>query len=377
MSKVLAAMRRSPVTAILGPRQCGKTTLAWMVEKASGRHATFFDLEDPAHLESLAEPMSVLRPLKGLVVIDEIQRRPDLFPILRVLADRRPTRARFLILGSASPELLRQGSESLAGRLELVEMAGFGLSEVGPEKEQRLWLRGGFPPSFLARGGEASAAWRESLIRTFLERDLSQLGFNLPALTLRRFWTMVAHSHGQIWNSSDIGRSLGVSDVTARRYLDILAGAYMVRQLPPWFENLGKRQVKSPKVYVRDTGILHGLLRLWTFQDLLRHPKCGASWEGFATEEVLRLLPTRDVYFWATHGEAELDLLVFHRGKRWGFEFKFKDAPKPTRSMQIALQDLRLDRLWVVYPGTLRYALTDRITALPLREIGGLTFGPA
>jgi predicted AAA+ superfamily ATPase len=358
------------VTVLVGPRQCGKTTLAGMV--GAGRSTvTRFDLERPADLLALEQPAEALGRTQGLVIVDEVQRRPDLFPVLRVLADRRPLPARFLLLGSASPDLLRQGSESLAGRVEIIEMGGFDLSEVGAGAAQRLWIRGGFPPSFLARTQEASITWRDNFIQTFLERDLPQLGLRLPPLTLRRFWTMVAHYHGQTWNASEIGRSLGVSDVTTRRYLDVLTGAYVIRQLPPWFENVGKRQVRAPKVYVRDSGLLHALLGIDSYRAVLGHPKAGASWEGFALEEVLRVIQPREAYFWAVHGQAELDLLVLHRGRRLGFEFKFADAPGLTRSMEIALRELRLDGLTVVYPGDREYVLGPKISVIPLAGIRG------
>lgn len=370
VTRVRTALGRSPVTVLVGPRQCGKTTLAGVV--GAGRSAvTRFDLEHPADLLALEHPAEALGRHRGLVIVDEVQRRPDLFPVLRVLADRRPLPARFLLLGSASPELLRQGSESLAGRVEIIEMGGFDLSEVGAAAAQRLWIRGGFPPSFLARTQEASGTWRENFIRTFLERDLPQLGLSLPPLTLRRFWTMVAHYHGQTWNASEIGRSLGVSDVTTRRYLDVLTGAYMIRQLPPWFENVAKRQVRTPKVYVRDSGLLHALLGIDSYRTVLGHPKVGASWEGFALEEVLRVIQPREAYFWSVHGQAELDLLVLHRGRRLGFEFKFADAPRLTRSMEIALRDLRLDALTVIYPGDRDYVLGPKISVAPLTHLGG------
>lgn len=365
--RVLGALKRSPVTLLVGPRQCGKTTLARILHQERAR-SSYFDLEKPTDLQALQEPLSTLEPLGGLVVLDEVQRRPELFPILRVLADRKPIRTRFLILGSASPELLRQSSESLAGRVELIEMSGFGLDEVGAENARRLWIRGTFPRSYSARTLEASRIWREDLIRTFLERDIPQMGLKLPPLTLRRFWTMVAHDHGQTWNASEMGNSLGVSDVTTRRYLDILSSAFMVRQLPPWHENLKKRQVKSPKVYVRDAGLLHSLLGISSHREIMSHPKCGASWEGFAIETILGAARPREAYFWGVHSQAELDLLLFHRGKRLGFEFKFGDAPSLTRSMNHALEDLRLDRLAVIYPGTRRYRLHEKVEAVPLTQ---------
>ena len=365
---VQAALRRNPVTAILGPRQCGKTTLARMI---FSRHkpVRYLDLEDPAVLASLENPMTLLGKQKGLVIIDEIQRRPELFPVLRVLSDREDFHARFLILGSASPDLIRQSSESLAGRIEYIEMGGFDLLEVGHDSWQNLWWRGGFPRSYLAESDIDSLAWREQFVSTFLERDIPQLGLNLPTMTLRRFWTMVAHYHGQTWNSTEIAASLGVSDHTSRRYLDILAGAYMIHLLPPWHENLAKRQRRAPKVYFRDSGLLHALLGIGDPESLWRHPKCGASWEGFALEQVMRMVPSRDVYYWAVHGGPELDLLVTWKGRRIGFEFKFADAPRITAMMHQTAVDLRLHRIWVVYPGDKRYELGERVEALPLDSL--------
>jgi len=359
------ALNRNPVTAILGPRQCGKTTVARSLCSMPRRENSYFDLEDPSILESFQNPMTLLRDLTGIIVIDEIQRRPDLFPALRVLADREPSPAKFLVLGSASPDLIRQSSESLAGRVEFVEMSGFYSREVGTDMWRKLWWRGGFPRSFLAEADADSSAWREQFVRTFMERDLAQLGLSMPPLMLRRFWTMVAHYHGQTWNSSEVAASMGINDHTSRRYLDILAGAYMIRLLPPWHENISKRQRRMPKVYFRDTGILHSLLGISDSDSLLSHPKCGASWEGFALEEILRIVPSRDAFYWAVHSGPELDLLIFRNNRRIGFEFKFADAPKLTPSMQDAMRHLSLDHLWVVYPGNLRYALTDGIEALP------------
>jgi hypothetical protein len=362
-----AALRRARVVALLGPRQCGKTTLARQF--VPPRSVNYFDLEDPASLARLTQPDLALRPLKGLVVIDEIQRRPELFPLLRVLADRKPLRSRFLILGSAAPDLLRQSSETLAGRLEIVHLEGFRLGDLGPGAQTRLWRRGGFPLAYTARTEHDSVAWREQFLRTFLERDLPQLGVQIPAAALRRFWAMLAHYHAQIWNGAELARALAVSESTVRRYLDILTGVYMVRQLPPWFENLGKRQVKSPKVFIRDSGLLHALLGIANQKDLEMHPKLGASWEGFALEEVLKALRPAEAYFWATHQNAEVDLLMFHRGRRLAVECKRADAPTVTASMRIALTDLKLDRIIVVYPGDRRYRLTDRIEVFPLAEL--------
>jgi hypothetical protein len=356
---------RFPVVLLLGPRQCGKTTLARQIAERHG--ARYYDLEDPEN-PLLPESSGItLRSLKGLVVIDEFQRMPELFNLLRVLADRRPLPARFLILGSASPELVKGVSETLAGRAAYVPMSGFNLGEVGGEAWRNLWIRGRFPDSFLAPDDAHSYDWRRNFIQSFLERDIPQLGIRIPAATLRRFWTMLAHWHGQTWNASELARALDTRQDTARRYLDILCGAFMIRQLPPWFENLGKRLVKAPKIYFRDTGLLHALLGLRNLDQVSSHPRLGFSWEGFAIEEVLiRLQADQDAYFYKTHGGAELDLLIMRGGKRYGFEFKFQDAPRPTKSMHGVLEDLRLDQLFVVHPGSKSYALGERITALPL-----------
>jgi predicted AAA+ superfamily ATPase len=304
-----------------------------------------------------------------VIAIDEIQRRPDLFPVLRVLADRKPLRSRFLILGSASPALLRQSSESLAGRLETITLSGFGLEELGSKALARLWRRGGFPLSYLARSEDNSVRWRQQFMQTYLERDMPQLGINVSATTMLRFWTMLAHYHGNIWNAAEFARSLGVSQPTVRRYLDLLSDLFIMRTLPPWHENLKKRQVKSPKVYVRDSGLLHQLLGIRTEKDLLSHPKCGASWEGFAVEETLRLIEPDEAYFWATHKGAELDLLLFKNGRRIGVEMKRQDAPRLTSSMRSALADLKLDWLTVLYPGSREFDLADRVRVVPLAAL--------
>ncbi len=363
LSSLRAALRRSPVVGLIGPRQCGKTTAArWILPADSPR---YFDLEDPASLARLDEPMSALSPLRGVVVIDEVQRRPDLFPLLRVLVDRRPLPARFLILGSASPGLLRQSSETLAGRIETITLGGFRLDELGKAALARHWRRGGFPPAFLAGKEADSFRWRQQFVRMLLERDLPQLGVTIPAATLLRFWTMLAHYHGGVWNGAEFAGSLAVSQPAVRRYLDLMTALFMVRQLAPWHENLAKRQIKSPKVYVRDSGLLHALLGVRDERDLQRHPKLGSSWEGYAIEEVLKQTEPDEAYFWGTHTGAELDLLLFKHGRRYGVEVKYQDAPKLTPSMRIALEDLRLDRLTVLYPGTQTYDLTDRVTVVP------------
>lgn len=370
LHQVVRTLKHHPIAALLGPRQCGKTTLARMI--AEREPCTFFDLENPLDNRRLSAPMTVLEGLSGLVVVDEIQRKPGLFELLRVLVDRPDNPVRFLILGSASAHLVKGVSESLAGRIGFIDLSGFDLQEAGFDQRERLWVRGGFPRSFLASGESASLAWRDDYIRTFLERDIPQLGITIRAEALRRFWTMVAHYHGDTWNAAQFARSLGTSEITARRYLDILAGAYVVRVLPPWFVNVRKRQVKAPKIYVRDTGLLHALLQLQTLAHLQSHPKLGASWEGFALEQVIGLLDTRDAYFWATHAGAELDLLVRLGGKAYGFEFKYADAPGPSRSMHAAIQDLSLEHLWVIYPGRQEYPLHDKISVIPIDALPGV-----
>lgn len=370
ISLVRMALRRSRVVALLGPRQCGKTTLARQFVPADS--VNYFDLEDPQSMARLSEPDLALRRLKGLVVIDEIQRRQELLPLLRVLADRKPLPARFLILGSAAPDLLSQSSETLAGRLETVHLEGFRLGDLGPNTQARLWLRGGFPLAYTAKSEADSMAWRRQFLQTFLERDIPQLGIQIPAIALRRFWNMLAHYHAQTWNGTELARALAVSESTVRRYLDLLTGVFMLRQLPSWFENLGKRQVKAPKVYVRDSGLLHALLGISDQRNLELHPKVGASWEGFAVEEVLKALRPDEAYYWATHQGAEIDLVLFKHGRRIGVECKRMDAPTLTPSMRIALSDLMLDRLVVVYPGDRRYALADRVEVIPLVELVGV-----
>ncbi|MHB8744117.1 MAG: ATP-binding protein, partial [Sulfuricaulis sp.] len=367
LQSVRLALRRSQVVALIGPRQCGKTTLARQI--VTPESPTYFDLENPISQARLTEPITALSGLRGVIVIDEIQRRPDLLPVLRVLADRRPLPARFLILGSAAPELLRQSSESLAGRLETIALSGFSLAEVGQRALARHWLRGAFPRAFLARSNADSLSWRQQFMLALLERDLPQLGINIPAPAMFRFWNMLAHSHGNIWNAAEPARSLGVSEPTVRRYLDILTSLFMIRQLPPWYANLKKRQVKAPKIYLRDSGLLHQLLGIETEQELRAHPKCGASWEGYAIEEVLKCHPSDAAYFWATHQGAELDLLLIRNERRLGIEIKYMDAPTLTPSMRIALDDLKLAKLVILYPGKSIYRLSDKVTVVPLTMI--------
>lgn len=363
---VRKALKRSRVVALLGPRQCGKSTLARLFVRPDSLN--YFDLEDPQSLARLADPGLALRGLKGLVVIDEVQRSPELFPLLRVLADRKPLPARFLILGSASPDLIRHASESLAGRVETVHLEGIRLADLGPDMQARHWLRGGYPLALLARTDGDSLIWRRQFIQTFLERDIPQFGITIPATALRRFWNMIAHFHARIINVAELARAMGVGETTIRRYLDLMSGVFMVRQLPPWHENLAKRQVKSPKVFIRDSGLLHAFLNIGTVRDLEYHPIIGASWEGYAVEEVLKAVQPDEAYFWATHQGAELDLLLFKNGKRIGVECKRTDAPKLTKSMLIAQADLKLDRMHVLYPGPHRFPMAKGIEAVPLTD---------
>jgi hypothetical protein len=367
IAEIRKAIRSNPVTALYGPRQCGKTTIARAIAKEA--KAEYFDLEDPVSAQRLAEPMTALRGLRGLIVIDEVQQNPGLFSVFRVLADRHPLPARFLLLGSASPDLLQRGSQSLAGRIAHIEMGGFGLTEVGASHLRRLWWRGGFPKAYLARNEAESRSWQDNFIRTFLERDIPALGIQVPAIALRRLWMMLAHYHGQVGNSSEIARSLGESHSTVKRHLDLLTGSFMVRQLQPWHENLGKRQVKSAKIYLRDSGLLHALLGVHSFRALEGHPKLGASWEGFVIEDVVQTVGERNVFFWSTQAGAELDLLVMRKSKRYGVEVKYADAPGMTKSMHIALQDLKLKHLFVVYPGDQSYAIHEKVTVVPAEGI--------
>ena len=361
----------SPIVAILGARQVGKTTLAHQLAERWEGQVTRFDLEDAEDLARLDEPKLTLGRLKGLVILDEIQRRPELFPVLRVLVDRLDHDTRFLILGSASPNLLRQSSESLAGRIVYHELGGLRLDEVGVVAADELWLRGGFPRSFLAPSTEASAEWRRGLLRSFLERDLPQLGIRVPSPTLHRFWRMIAHYHGQVWNAAELARSFGVSSPTVRSYLDLLTGTLVLRQLPAWFENIAKRQVRSPKVYVTDSGLLHTLLGLETRDDLEGHPKIGASWEGFVVQEVIARLGARpdECFFWATHGGAELDLLVVRGNRRLGIEVKRTASPTTTRSMHVARETLGLERLLVVHAGEECFEMKGGIEAVAFERL--------
>jgi predicted AAA+ superfamily ATPase len=370
LEQISRAVRRSPIAALVGPRQCGKTTLARLFAKDRASH--YFDLESQLDLNRLQNPQLMLSSLRGLVIIDEVQAMPKLFRILRVLVDRPDNKTRFLILGSASPDLIKNVSETLAGRIEFVELSGFDLRETGPSRSDILWLRGGFPRSFLASSDEDSLAWRDGFIQTFLARDIPQLGISIPPAAMRRFWTMLAHYHGQTWNASELGRSLDLSDKTARSYLDILTGTYMIRELQPWHENISKRQVKAPKIYLRDSGILHGLLNLPDSQTLHSYARVGASWEGFTVEQVLHTVKPAQAFFWATHSGAEVDLFFIFHGRRYGIECKFSETPKITKSMHQALESLKLAHLWIVHPGEHPYPLSDHITAWPLKNIASL-----
>ncbi len=369
---VLVRLAESPVVALLGARQVGKTTLARQVAERLGG-ATVFDLESAAGRAALQHtPELTLGDATGLVVIDEVQRMPSLFASLRPICDDPHRKATFLLLGSAAPDLVRGVSESLAGRVQFVSVSGFSLAEVGPDEQDRLWLRGGFPRSFLAASDSAADRWLGGFRQTFLERDIPALGVRVPAETLGRFWTMMAHYHGQTWNGAELARAMGSSPSAVNHYSDLLDGTFMVRVLQPWHENLGKRQVKSPKVYLRDSGLLHFFLGIRTMNELRSHPRYGASWEGFALEQVLIRFGEQDAWFWSTQRGAELDLLLFRNGKRWGFEFKCTDAPTTSRSMHIAVEDLNVEHLWVIYPGKQEYRLAEKITALPLKALGGL-----
>lgn len=369
LRRLTLLLRESPVVALLGARQIGKSTLARQLVAARRGPTTWFDLENPVDLARLADPGLELRPLRGLVVLDEIQRLPEVFPLLRALVDRPRTPARFLVLGSASPELLRQTSETLAGRVAFHELDGFDLREVSDL--DRLWLRGAFPRSCLARSAAASRRWRDDFVRTFIERDLAALGSGVPSTTLRRFWTMLAHWHGQLWNGSEFARAFGVAHTTVRRHLDLLTSVFVVRQLQPWHENVAKRQVRAPKVYVADSGILHALLGLSTREALVSHPKVGASWEGFAVRQIIQLLAARSdqCFHWSTYSGAELDLLVVAGRRRYGFEVKRTEAPRLTASMRSAVETLDLQRLDVVHAGRRLYRLAPRVRALPAAQL--------
>jgi len=364
-------LKESPVIAILGPRQCGKTTLAHQFVKEHKNHNIhFFDLEDPRDLAKLENPTLTLEELKGIVVIDEIQRRPELFPILRVIVDKKP-KVKYLILGSASRDLIKQSSETLAGRISYLELSGFTLNIFSKNEVKKLWVRGGFPRSFLSKSEKASFSWRQDFITTFLERDVPNLGISIPSQTLRRFWTMLAHYHGQIFNASEIARSIQTTDTTVKRYLDILSGTFFLRQIQPYYYNTKKRLVKSPKIFFRDSGILHALLSLENYNDIISHPRLGASWEGFALEQVIEHLNLRqeEVFFWAVHTGAELDLVLKKRGKLYGIEVKYNEAPKLSKSMTSAISELLLSHLWIIYPGSENYKLSKEISVISISKL--------
>lgn len=368
LDEILVRLRDNPVCALLGPRQCGKTTLARDI-LGQFDQSHYFDLERNTDIARLSRPESTLGKLDGLVVIDEIQRMPELFTVLRPFADRPDSNTRFLILGSAAPETVRGASETLAGRISFVDLSGFSLEEVGAEQLDKLWLRGGFPRSFLADNAQTSLRWREDFIRTFLEQDIPQLGIRIPAATLRRFWMMVAHYHGNIWNGSELASALGTNERTTKRYLDILTGTFMLRQLQPWYENMSKRQIKSAKIYVRDSGLLHALFDLADEISIQSHPKYGTSWEGFAIEQICSALGSQSVFFWGTQSGAELDLLFFRNGLRYGVEFKVSDTPAMTKSLHIALSDLNLEHAWIVHPGQNHYSVHDKVDVVSLPDL--------
>ncbi|MBF0399006.1 MAG: ATP-binding protein [Desulfobacterales bacterium] len=365
IKNILNRINLFSVTAILGPRQCGKTTIARNL-----KYDHYFDLENPRDAVRLEHPQLALEDLEGLIVIDEIQRFPDLFPLIRYIVDNN-LKQKYLILGSASESLIKQSSESLAGRIAYYHLGGFRIHDVDKLNIKRLWLRGGFPASFTSDSDESSSFWKENFISTFLERDIPQLGIKIPGYTLGKFWSMLSHYHGQVLNYSELARSFGISDMTARRYIDILAGTFMIRLLHPWYVNTGKRLVKNPKILIKDSGIFHSLMRIETLEQLFSHNKIGASWESFGIECVCRSIdkPDQMFYFWSTHSGAELDLFWQHGGKNWGVEFKYADAPRLTKSMKISLTDLNLSYLWVIYPGKERYKLTNVIEVLPLADI--------
>lgn len=376
-AEVRQSLAQAPVTALLGPRQCGKTTLARQIGDQAG--ATIFDMQDPQVVAAFQNPKLVLSPLEGLIILDEAQLVPALYPVLRVLVDddrRTGKNRRFFLLGSAAPELIKGVSESLAGRIHLIPMQGFCIDETGPETLARLWNRGGFPDSFLALDEPLSLTWRKNFVETFLLRDLPQYGVRVPAAELRRLWMMCAHLHGRLLNVSELGQSLGRTRAAVGSHLDILEEAFVIRRLKPWFENIGKRQRKSAKLYIRDSGLLHALLGIRDEAGLRLHPSAGASWEGFVLEQILAHLRPDEAWFWQTQAGAELDLLVRVGGKRIGFEMKLSESPRTTKSMHVAMQDLQLEHLYVIHPGELRFALDEKITALPAREIPSLATSP-
>ncbi len=368
---ILSLLRKYPVTGVIGARQVGKTTLARHIARDVKWPVSIFDLENPEDLSRLSDPMLTLKEIKGLVIIDEVQRLPGIFQIIRVLADKKEGRQKFLVLGSASPSLLKQSAESLAGRIAYHTLEGFSFEEVGEKNMERLWIRGAFPRSFITRSLDESIQWRRNFIQTYLERDLPQLGVFINSVTLRRFWNMLAHYHGQVWNASEFARSFGVADTTVRRYLDVLSSTFLVRQIPAWHENISKRQVKSPKVYIIDSGILHTLLNIREKYDLLAHPKLGASWEGFIINQIIHIAGVGyEHFFWATHAGAELDLLLVKGRERVGFEIKFTSSPQVTKSMKIVLNNLKLQKLFVIHAGDKTYPLSQKIYAISAKRLG-------
>lgn len=377
LAAITRGLSEAPVVALLGARQVGKTTLAKQTMSAWTGLSEIFDLEVSATWEALSRtPEKLLCESTGLVIFDEVQRIPKLFEVLRPICDDRSRKVVFLLLGSASWDLIKGVSETLAGRILFVDVSGFSLAETGAQNQDRLWMRGGFPRAYLSPSDAAWTRWMQSFTRTFLERDIPGLGSKVSSKRLGRFWRMLAHYHGQVWNASELGRSMDLSVTAVNHYRDLLAGTFMIRVLPPWFENLGKRVVKSPKVFLRDSGVLHFLLGLEEMREVYEHPRYGASWEGFALEQTLLAHGEHEAYFYSTQRGAELDLMLLRRGRRWGFEFKCTDAPRTTKSMHVVIQDLGLEHLWVLYPGDRKYSLTDMVTALPLKEIREIELRP-
>jgi len=373
--RVKEALRSFPVVGLVGPRQVGKTTVAKMLMHGCEANIQYLDLERPSDLRKLEDPELYLKAFSDrLVILDEAQRRPDLFPLIRSLVDEGPAKGRFLILGSASPDLRRQAAESLAGRICYYELAGLTLSEVATLKGNNttLWLRGGLPPSYLASSEDVSLSWRENFIRTYLERDIPGLGLQTPASMLMRFWQMIAHCHGQVWNASRIATSLGISPPTARRYLDILQDTYMIRQLQPFYSNTKKRLIKSPKIYLRDSGLLHTLLGITDYETLIGHPAAGSSWEGWVLEQVVAILPDHSALtFYRTGAGAEIDLVVQPTPSHqvMAVEVKYSLSPKLTKGFWSALDDIRPKIAYVVYPGNEYYPIAENVYALPVREL--------
>ncbi len=368
---ILASLKRYPVVGLLGSRQVGKTTLAKTIKESVRQNAVYLDLELPSDWNKLQDPELYLQQFSNtLVIIDEIQRMPMLFPLMRALVDQNRIGGRFLILGSASPDMIHHASESLAGRIIYHELPTLNMWETGLDQLQKLWLRGGYPESYLAENDAESFTWREAFVKTYLETDIPQLGVRIPSVQLRRFWTMLAHSHGQLWNANKIANSLGVSAPTVRHYLDILEDTFIIRQLHPYHANIKKRLIKSPKVYIRDSGLLHALLRVRTLDDLQGHPSLGNSWEGFVIQQIINLFPEKEIYFYRTNAGAEIDLLLFDKKNApIAIEIKYSMSPVVSRGFWNAYEDLSCKRGFVIYPGEEIYPIGKDVLAMPVREL--------